>query len=60
MVKTTSKPPRCINPRPWLADIAKSLDESQWLAVHAPVLADLTLREVWRRSDQCCENSLVL
>ncbi len=39
-------PPRCINPRPPLAEISKSSDESQSFAVLALVLANLTLREV--------------
>jgi hypothetical protein len=51
-----SRPPRCIKPRPPLAEIAESRDESQSFAVHPPVLANLTLRELGRPGDRRREN----
>jgi len=47
-----NSPPRCINPRPPLAEIANSPDESQLFAARPTVSVNLTLREIRRPGER--------
>ena len=56
MPEVMNLPPRCINARVPLAEIAKSTAESQSFVTHPPALANLTWREICRPGDRRHEN----